>query len=69
MPFVLISSFIVVNVVVGIVLDTISQTRSEVDKEEIKEKTLEDKNTALQKEISALKEHLERIEALIADKK
>ncbi|MBR1374665.1 MAG: ion transporter [Cardiobacteriaceae bacterium] len=68
-PFVLISSFIVVNVVVGIVLDTISQTRSEVDREEIKEKTLEDKNTALQKEISALKEHLEKIEALLVDKK
>ncbi len=67
-PFVLISAFIMMNVVVGIVVNTISETTESEEKEEL-EKELKDehisKQAALRKEIATLKEQIHRVELLL----
>ena len=62
-PFVLISSFIVMNVVVGIVVNAISEVTAENTKEEAEEKVSE---TELIGEIHSLKEQLDRLEKQLA---
>lgn len=69
-PFVLISSFIVMNVVVGIVVNAISEVAEETKKfipvkktEEKPEENSDKQNIA--KELSALKEHISALEELL----
>ena len=62
-PFVLISSFIVMNVVVGIVVNAISEVTAENTKEETEDKVSE---TELIGEIHSLKEQLDRLEKQLA---
>ena len=62
-PFVLISSFIVMNVVVGIVVNAISEVTAENTKEEAEEKV---SDTELIGEIHSLKEQLDRLEKQLA---
>lgn len=69
-PFVLISSFIVMNVVVGIVVNAISEVAEETKKfipekktEEKPEESSDKQNIA--KELSALKEHISALEKLL----
>lgn len=65
-PFVLVSAFVMMNVVVGIVVNTISEASDDAKKE----KALEDENTAgsaLRLEIIELKKQLEKIELLVDD--
>ena len=62
-PFVLISSFIVMNVVVGIVVNAISEVTAENTKEEAEDKVSE---TELIGEIHSLKEQLDRLEKQLA---
>ena len=62
-PFVLISSFIVMNVVVGIVVNAISEVTAENTKEEAEDKVSE---TELIGEIHSLKEQLGRLEKQLA---
>ena len=64
-PFVMISAFIIVNVVVGIVLDTIGQTRVEADKEELQ---MSLSNDDLQQEMENLKTALSKIENILAQR-
>lgn len=62
-PFVLISSFIVMNVVVGIVVNAISEVTAENTKEEAEDKVSE---TELIGEIHSLQEQLDRLEKQLA---
>ena len=62
-PFVLLSSFIVMNVVVGIVVNAISEVTAENNKEDAEEKVSE---TELIGEIHSLKEQLDRLEKQLA---
>ena len=64
-PCVLVSSFIVMNVVVGIVVNSIS----EVTAEKADAKKPEDESGDLSAELDALKEHIAKIERLIETKK
>lgn len=74
-PFVLITSFVVMNVVVGIVVNSISEVTAANDKEKAEVEaaqklkngeTAEEKAAAeLEKEIAALRTQLDRVEALI----
>ena len=59
-PFVLLSSFIVMNVVVGIVVNAISEVTADNEKEETEEKQVSNKE--LVNEIHSLKEQLDRLE-------
>ena len=74
-PFVLISSFIVMNVVVGIVVNSISEVTTEniADKDDKDEadKTADsaDESADLSSEIQALKEHIAKLETLIEKQK
>lgn len=65
-PFVLISSFIVMNVVVGIVVNAISDVAQNNKIEEIKEKNVD---KSVEKEIQAIKAHLLNIESLMQNDK
>ncbi len=64
-PFVLISSFIVMNVVVGIVVNSISEVTTEKDSA----KRAEDESSDLSAELDALKDHIAKIEKLLETKK
>jgi len=68
-PFVLISSFIMMNVIVGIVVNAISEVaegRSKAEKEKKAAEKKESDNLELVKEeIAALQEHLERLQKMI----
>lgn len=67
-PFVLISSFIVMNVVVGIVVNAISDVAIAQKKEELKEElsvSPHDDQQKIRNEISAVREHLLNLEALL----
>lgn len=66
-PFVLLSSFIVMNVVVGIVVNAISEVTADNAKEEEAEKTVSNKE--LVTEIHSLKEQLDRLEKQLAKTK
>ena len=66
-PFVLLSSFIVMNVVVGIVVNAISEVTADTAKEEEEEKTVSNKE--LVSEIHSLKEQLDRLEKQLAKTK
>lgn len=59
-PFVLLSSFIVMNVVVGIVVNAISEVTADTAKEEVEEPKVSEK--ALIEEIHSLKTQLDRLE-------
>ena len=67
-PFVLLSSFVVMNVVVGIVVNAISEVTTDTAKEEAKDEGSETKpseaasNEDLLKEIRSLKDQLNRLE-------
>ncbi|MCQ2522081.1 MAG: ion transporter [Lachnospiraceae bacterium] len=64
-PFVLISSFIMMNVIVGIVVNAISEV-SEIKKKEDEEEEKElSKEDELRKEIRALKEQLTKVEKML----
>jgi len=63
-PFVLLSSFIVMNVVVGIVVNAISEVTADNAKEETKENPVSNKE--LVSEIHSLKEQLDRLEKQLA---
>ena len=63
-PFVLLSSFIVMNVVVGIVVNAISEVTADNAKEEAKENPVS--NNELVGEIRSLKEQLDRLEKQLA---
>ena len=63
-PFVLLSSFIVMNVVVGIVVNAISEVTADNAKEEAKENPVSNKE--LVSEIHSLKEQLDRLEKQLA---
>lgn len=71
-PFVLISSFIVMNVVVGIVVNAISEVTANDKQEEIKdsaEENNENKSDRIQLEMQAIREHMENLEALMSEDK
>ena len=61
-PFVLISSFVVMNVVVGIVVNAISEVTAENDAEDKKNEEVTVSNEELVTEIRSLKEQLDRLE-------
>ena len=63
-PFVLLSSFIVMNVVVGIVVNAISEVTADNAKEEANENPVSNKE--LVSEIHSLKEQLDRLEKQLA---
>lgn len=70
-PFVLIASFLIMNVVVGIVVNSISEVSALDVKEEIQESAAEgkDERAQLKEEIRLLREQLDKIEAIVtADK-
>ena len=69
-PFVLISSFIVMNVVVGIVVNSISEVTAEDTKkaEEKEEETDADRIKALTVEVKEMRETLARMEQMIEKK-
>ena len=66
-PFVLIASFLIMNVVVGIVVNAISEVSALDIKEDIKETANEGKSerAQLKEELLSLKTQINRIEALI----
>ena len=64
-PFVLISSFIVMNVVVGIVVNSISEV-TEISKKPDPEETNDSKETTISEEIAAVREHLAKLEEMLA---
>lgn len=64
-PFVLISSFIVMNVVVGIVVNSISEV-TEISKKSDPEENKDSKETAISEEIAAVREHLAKLEEMLA---
>lgn len=71
-PFVLVSSFIVMNVVVGIVVNAISEVTANDKQEEIKdsaEENNENKSDRIQLEMQAIREHMETLEALMSEDK
>ncbi|MGN1339200.1 MAG: hypothetical protein ACI4WS_02805, partial [Oscillospiraceae bacterium] len=63
-----ISSFIVMNVVVGIVVNSISEVTTENNNKE-DEDTAEEETGDLASEIKALKEHIEKLETLLEKQK
>lgn len=67
-PFVLITSFLIMNVVVGIVVNAISEVSAFEIKEDIKESAAEGKSerAQLKEELAALKEQISKIEALVS---
>ena len=69
-PFVLISSFIVMNVVVGIVVNSISEVTAEDTKkaEEKEEETDADRIKALTVEVKEMRETLARMEQMLNKK-
>lgn len=72
-PFVLISSFIVMNVVVGIVVNSISEVTEMANKHykaEEKEEAKPEKDEAklIGEEIAAVREHLAKLEEMLAQK-
>ena len=64
-PFVLISSFVMMNVVVGIVVNAISEVAEMNRKEEHEENG----TTDIKEELDAVREHLAKLEELLAEKK
>lgn len=64
-PFVLISSFIVMNVVVGIVVNSISEV-TEISKKPDPEENNDSKETTINEEIAAVREHLAKLEEMLA---
>lgn len=62
-PFVLIASFIMMNVVVGIVVNAISEVTDETKREEMEELPSDEK--ALREELAQLKEHIAKVEAIL----
>ena len=69
-PFVLLSSFVVMNVVVGIVVNAIDEVNAESAAEAAKEAEAQApvSNEELVKEMRSLKEQLDRMEKALADK-
>lgn len=66
-PFVLISSFVMMNVIVGIVVNAISDVTDKVKKENEEEKSEFTKEEELKKEIQALKEQLSKVEKMLEE--
>ncbi len=65
-PFVLISAFIMMNVVVGIVVNTISESAESNQKDELKEGE-KHSGDALRKELEILKSQVKKVELLLDD--
>ncbi|MBR5358596.1 MAG: ion transporter [Clostridiales bacterium] len=68
-PYVLLSSFVVMNVVVGIVVNSISEVTAESNAEDKVEASSEVSRTELLEEMRALKEQLDRMEKAMAQGK
>ena len=69
-PFVLLSSFVVMNVVVGIVVNAISEVTAENNAENAEEKAeAPASNEELIKEIRSLKDQLNRLESSLGKNK
>ena len=68
-PYVLLSSFVVMNVVVGIVVNSISEVTAESNAEDKQEASSEVSRTELLEEMRALKEQLDRMEKAMAQGK
>ena len=68
-PYVLLSSFVVMNVVVGIVVNSISEVTAESNAEDKEEASSEVSRTELLEEMRALKEQLDRMEKAMAQGK
>ncbi|MBO4425825.1 MAG: ion transporter [Clostridiales bacterium] len=68
-PYVLLSSFVVMNVVVGIVVNSISEVTAESNAEDKEEASSEVSRTELLEEMRALKEQLDRMEKAMAQDK
>ena len=69
-PFVIISAFIIVNVVVGIIVDVVDQTRGSAEREErLARQSVEgyDARTDLIEQVRLLKQQAENIEAILED--
>lgn len=64
-PFVLVSSFIMMNVIVGIVVNAISETAEIKKKEELEKSDID----AIQKEILSVREHLDNLEKMLESQK
>lgn len=66
-PFVLITSFVVMNVVVGIVVNSISEVTAANEKEKAKDEATEEisQEEALKKEFAELKAQMDKVEALL----
>lgn len=68
-PFVIISAFIIVNVVVGIIVDVVDQTHKDADAEERKIRLEREGHTAeddLAEQVAILKEQVSRVEEIAA---
>ena len=68
-PFVIVSAFIIVNIVVGIIVDVVDQTNREADAEERKRRLAEEGRSAddeLAEQVALLREQVERVEQLAA---
>lgn len=63
-PFILISSFIVMNVIVGVVVNAISEISDDV-KQKKKEKYIQDNKIVLEQELDKLKSQIALVEQLI----
>ena len=68
-PYVLLSSFVVMNVVVGIVVNSISEVTAESNAEDKEEASPEVSKKELLEEMRALKEQLDRMERAMAQGK
>ena len=69
-PFVLLSSFVVMNVVVGIVVNAISEVTAESNAENLEDKAeAPASNEELIKEIRSLKDQLNRLESSLGKNK
>lgn len=67
-PFLLITAFVVMNVVVGIVVNSISEVSALEVKAKAGTQEKEPSDDELKKELAALREHLDRVEKLLDEK-
>lgn len=68
-PFVIISAFVIVNIVVGIIVDVVDQTHRQAEDEDLEERRKTEglgPDDELLKQIALLKEQVARVDALVA---
>jgi len=68
-PFMLITAFVVMNVVVGILVNSISEVAERMSREEVRSKLADEKREigSIREEIRLVREHLEHLEDLLED--